>query len=300
MEAKLATLRPAVRKTLDELGFAVEYLQNWENKILRLHNPGVVLLSVFIRGNAIHVMGDERYEETGGSLGVTHYGQLHDIITGEGGLDMVNVYFDLENHPLPRLPQDLQKVLPELLPLHPSFHNRLNRSIRLVFNDGGEQANRHLLEIDKEFRERLPGYRDAAYTYLRLFLMTCCRQALASGFTTSSDFDIPASALLERLRRQLDNDFTTNHTLKSLAEFSGLSPNYLCKAFKRYTGKTVFEYLIHRRIQDAMIRLRSSNDKIMTIAFDCGFNDLSYFNRTFRRLTGSTPTAYRQNIHNNS
>jgi AraC-like DNA-binding protein len=93
--------------------------------------------------------------------------------------------------------------------------------------------------------------------------------------------------------RKVASYFTTNHALKSPATFSGLTPNYLCKAFKRFSGKTVFEYLTHRHIQDAMLRFRSSKGKITTIAFDCGFNDLSYFNRTFCLLTGSTLTIYR-------
>ncbi len=62
---------------------------------------------------------------------------------------------------------------------------------------------------------------------------------------------------------------------------------------KSYTGKTIFEYLIEKRIQAAMLRLQSSDEKVLTIALECGFNDITYFNRTFRRLTGQSPRQYR-------
>ncbi|MEI8342045.1 MAG: helix-turn-helix transcriptional regulator [Verrucomicrobiota bacterium] len=57
--------------------------------------------------------------------------------------------------------------------------------------------------------------------------------------------------------------------------------------------KSVFDYLIERRIQAAMMRLRGGDEKILAVAMDCGFNDLSYFNRKFKQLVGILPTQYR-------
>jgi len=53
------------------------------------------------------------------------------------------------------------------------------------------------------------------------------------------------------------------------------------------------EYLNMRRIQAAMIQLRSTRDKVVHVALECGFNDLAYFNRRFRAVTSMTPTEYR-------
>ena len=49
-----------------------------------------------------------------------------------------------------------------------------------------------------------------------------------------------------------------------------------------------------RRLQAAMLALRSTDDKVLAIALDCGFRDLSHFNRKFRDLVGVSPTAYRR------
>jgi AraC-like DNA-binding protein len=67
----------------------------------------------------------------------------------------------------------------------------------------------------------------------------------------------------------------------------------LCRSFKTYTGKRVFDYLIERRIQAAMVALRGSDEKVLSIAMNTGFRDLAYFNRKFKQLVGVTPTAYR-------
>jgi AraC-like DNA-binding protein len=55
----------------------------------------------------------------------------------------------------------------------------------------------------------------------------------------------------------------------------------------------VIAYLVERRTQAAMWALREEDKKIIAIALACGFNDLAYFNRAFRRIAGTTPTGYR-------
>jgi AraC-like DNA-binding protein len=58
----------------------------------------------------------------------------------------------------------------------------------------------------------------------------------------------------------------------------------------------VIAYLVERRIQAAIWKLREADEKILSIALSCGFNDLAYFNRTFKRIVGTTPTKYRHKI----
>ena len=71
---------------------------------------------------------------------------------------------------------------------------------------------------------------------------------------------------------------------------------YLCREFKDYTGKTVVAYLVERRIQAAIWKLREDNEKILSIALGCGFNDLAYFNRVFKKITAMTPSQYRRSV----
>jgi len=238
-------------------------------------------------------MGDERYIEQAGAVGVTHYGQMHAMVTDEpDGVDHFNLFIDPMHYPLPVLPAKLQGVLREILPLHPNFMHNLNRSVRLVLDDPASAVT-WLATILHEVGTRGPGHEEVIALNFRLFLIACCRQAMKSGVQLKDIGRDPSKARLERLRLHLDATYDTHHTLKDLSKYSGLTPPYLCRAFKEYAGKRVFEYLQERRIQAAMVALRSTEDKILTIALACGFTDLAHFNRKFKKLVGTTPSAYR-------
>ncbi len=278
---------------LVESGVAIAHYPRYVNRDVRLHNPRLVLLSFIARGHGWHVLGDDVYEEHGGSVGITHYGQLHDVITDEAGMEIYNVFVDPEHQPLPRLPDELAEILPEILPLHPCFQNRLNRMVRLEL-DEPERAATYLRAILREQEEQAPGHREARQHQFSLFLIQLCRQAKRNGIPLEQPLAVGHTPWVERLRRHLETHFAAEHTLEGLAARAGVSSVYLCRAFKRYTGKTLFEYLLHRRIQAAMLRLRNTDEKIMSIALECGFNDLSYFNRRFRQLVGASPGQYRR------
>ena len=64
--------------------------------------------------------------------------------------------------------------------------------------------------------------------------------------------------------------------------------------FKKETGMNFSKYLIHARIETAKDLLKSSDDKIETIAKSVGYNDLKTFNKNFRKYTGLKPSEYRR------
>lgn len=82
-------------------------------------------------------------------------------------------------------------------------------------------------------------------------------------------------------------------TLEELAAAAGMSPRYFCRVFARVTGKTPIAYLNYYRIEAAGERLLTTDDSITSIAFSCGFNDASYFSKTFLREKGLCPSRYR-------
>jgi len=72
-----------------------------------------------------------------------------------------------------------------------------------------------------------------------------------------------------------------------------MSPYHFLRTFRGIVGMTPHQYILHTRLHRAAVRLRRTDDSIAAIAFDAGFNDLSTFNRRFRRKMGLTPGAYR-------
>lgn len=82
-------------------------------------------------------------------------------------------------------------------------------------------------------------------------------------------------------------------SLIGLAREAAMSPYHFLRTFRAVVGMTPHQFLLRTRLHRAAAQLRRSNDDISTIALAIGFNDLSTFNRRFRRVTGKTPTAYR-------
>jgi AraC-like DNA-binding protein len=285
---------PALR----ECGFGIHHFPKYVNRTLQLHSVDVVLLSVIkTRGGPTkHVMDDEVFEEKGTSIAITHYGQEHDIVTSASGIKLYNIYMDLKNHPLPPLPQEFTSVLPVLFPLHPSMANRLNRRVRIAVAEPAPLI--HLLDrwMHEEYAPQA-GSKLSARAYLQLFLIECCRIAMKAGYTVSSSMqESPSFHWLERVRKVLDEKFAEPHTLPNLAAMVRVSPSHLSREFRKYSGKSLISYLNQRRIESAMLRLRTTTDKIVTISLDCGFEDLSRFNQLFKQLTGTTPSAYRKSF----
>ena len=81
--------------------------------------------------------------------------------------------------------------------------------------------------------------------------------------------------------------------LGSLAREAGLSPYHFLRTFERLTGITPHQYVRRARLRDAASRLAAEREKVLDIALDCGFGDVSNFNRAFRSEFGISPLAFR-------
>ena len=85
-------------------------------------------------------------------------------------------------------------------------------------------------------------------------------------------------------------------TIAALAREAAMSPYHFLRTFRQVTGVTPHQFILRARLHRAALHLRANNDQIASIAFDCGFNDLSTFNRRFRRVIGMTPGDYRSRV----
>lgn len=85
-------------------------------------------------------------------------------------------------------------------------------------------------------------------------------------------------------------------TLSALARAADLSPYHFLRSFRQVTGSTPHQFVLRMRLNRAALRLRNGREPISAIAFEEGFNDLSTFNRRFRRLMGMSPRDYRARV----
>ena len=102
------------------------------------------------------------------------------------------------------------------------------------------------------------------------------------------------NARIKHVLAKIRNDYSKPIKLEDLARIAGLNPQYLCKVFKQVTGKTPIDYLNYYRIECAGEMLCFEYMTVTETALQCGFGDLSYFNRLFKRQKHMSPTEYRK------
>jgi AraC-like DNA-binding protein len=278
---------------LSEYGLAAAYFPAYSNSRGEFHKLDVTLITVVVKGSCTHQIGSGIYEQHGPSIGITPCGVPHCIITGKENIEVYNLYLNFDKLILPLLPSPLDDALLMLFPLNMAA-NRIPR-VNLTGREGGIEA---VSAMTREFYGKQAARNTAVCELFKLFLIGACRGVLTSGIQVAKADEAPGQFRIERVRRKLDRDFRDKISLEQLAELAGLNRNYLCRAFRRYAGKTIFDYLLERRIQAAMLKLRQSNEKIISTAYECGFRDLTHFNRTFKRIAGKTPFEYRQSFKN--
>lgn len=94
---------------------------------------------------------------------------------------------------------------------------------------------------------------------------------------------------IEYISKHYKEDITLNH----LAGIATLSPGYFSVYFRVVTGKSPIAYLNYYRVERACFLLEQKNSRVTDVAFDCGFNDVSYFIRCFKKHKGVTPHQYK-------
>lgn len=99
---------------------------------------------------------------------------------------------------------------------------------------------------------------------------------------------------LGRCLEQLESSIGCGVSLQDLAATAGLSRSHFTRAFRQSTGLPAHRYLSQRRVEHASTLLRDTALSLVEIADRCGFSSQSHFSQTFRRLTGTTPLAYRR------
>ena len=81
-----------------------------------------------------------------------------------------------------------------------------------------------------------------------------------------------------------------------ICELCNLNPTYLSRKFKEETGLNLFEYINRIRIERACRLLKQTRKTVLEIAYQVGYNNISFFNRYFRKTLGMSPGEYRKSI----
>ena len=149
----------------------------------------------------------------------------------------------------------------------------------------------HFLDMaDDCCRDRAPAYEIAVKGYLFCFfsaIFSDCRPAKAPKVNENVE-------KLKSVLMYVEEHYADVITIDEMAALCGFSSSHFMRFFKQTMGKPFTAYLNEYRLSLSAKALTDTHDPVLDIAQSCGFDNLSYFNRQFKKRYGITPSAYRR------
>ncbi|OPJ56707.1 helix-turn-helix domain-containing protein [Clostridium oryzae] len=115
--------------------------------------------------------------------------------------------------------------------------------------------------------------------------------------TNSSKYEDMANQIRNIIDKKYDD---INLSVEAVSDMIGFTSSYITKIFKQYTGKTIIEYINQKRIDVAKEMLEKTAYNVGDISEKCGFANITYFHRAFKKSVGITPSLYREKRRGNN
>lgn len=125
------------------------------------------------------------------------------------------------------------------------------------------------------------------------------RELATTQFSSSTTERSNDDGKLNKITDYVNNHYSEVIRLSDVAEMANMSEASFCRFIKQHTSKSFIDFLTDIRIGAASRALVDSSSSIAEIGYDCGFNNLSNFNRIFKKKKGVTPHEFRDNYRKN-
>lgn len=259
------------------------------------HTHEFVELVFVVEGSALHEMSGHTYQLAAGDVFVLEPNVYHSYTCSPDKETVVyNVLFDAtflqqEMEVLQQMPSFVNffYLVPFLrksqsfIPYHP-----LTPSQKL-------QLQSHLQTIEEEFRQRREGYQLMIKTRWIECLVWLSRYHQENR-KSAKPSAISDQAWMESIVNYVELHYYQPFTLQQLSQLCGMSVSSFTAKFKEATGLSLVDYKHTVQVRHAAELLQGTDKKVLDIALEVGFGDISFFNRIFRKHTGVTPREYRR------
>lgn len=253
-----------------------------------LHYHPEIELTLIVKGHGMRFVGDSVQPFQEGDLCLIGSNLLHTWSTGEEPMatEATVIQFD---------PEKLLRAAGEWPEMRLLAHlpERCCRGLQLV----GTTRRR----IAQQMKRALASPANSAARLLGLFEMAelicrapdCDLRLLSSSPTPATQMH-PSLKKFQGIVDRLHEQMPEAPDQASMAAAAGMTPSAFSRFFRRLAGRSYVEYVNAWRIGLACRRLLQTDDPVIQIAFDCGFENLSNFNRRFQQFKQMTPTRYRR------
>jgi len=230
------------------------------------------------RGEGAYLIKNQNYAFGRCSVLVIRANEIHSFIPNpESYIEKGTIIFDPALLKAERWLARFHRIFPHHLVLPEDAATRME----IVFDELGEEKRKK----EKYWRETVA----LKLKELLLIIKRAFFQAPAPR---------PVDSRMSRILVFIENNFRENLSRGCLSREFALSPGYLSRLFKKHTGLNLKQYILQRRIIEAKKLLTDQPDlKVTSIPSSVGFSDFALFNRSFKQITGLTPSVYRTISH---
>ena len=269
--------------------------ESWQ---IPLHWHDETELIFFEHGDFQAWLNTKEFQIKAPAIMCVHAGELHSLLLPEHALESAVVFnlnilsfehYDSVQAKLIRPLIEGRMKMPLLLEPSASVFSRI-KDRYLTIAEKIQKMNR--CSPSREFEK------NALYLQIKATLYNLLATLYQENFLQcSGNFDPKSERQIENLKKVLSyiqEHYAAPIKLEDLASLVNLNPQYFCRYFKENIGKTATRYIQEVRMEKAAEALAETNEKIITIAADSGFDNIGYFIRKFREIKGVTPSEYRK------
>ena len=150
--------------------------------------------------------------------------------------------------------------------------------------------------------DTLSSVKDGFYAVMQfltiLYELSHCSGARTLATSSFAKVEVESdSRRVLKVKNYIAKNYMDEIRLNTLADIAGMSPSAFSRFFKLHTGRNLSEYIIEMRLGYASRMLVDTAKSIAEISFQSGFNNLSNFNRIFKKKKGCSPSEFRENYH---
>jgi AraC-like DNA-binding protein/mannose-6-phosphate isomerase-like protein (cupin superfamily) len=243
-------------------------------RVMHVHHDRLEIMFI-CEGTGIYTVGDEKYSVNSGDILIYNSGTIHDEVSSPEsqiksyclGIDKIQINELEPNCLIDSKCCPVLKAREHLALIHSIFSTIYNQLCNE--NDDCEELCHYLLQA----------------------LLVLLLQLSKGTVSTESETE---QKLGERIKAYVNENYSGEITLASIAEALNISADYMSHIFKETTGYSPIQYVMRRRIGEAQTLLITTMHSITSIANMVGYDNSSYFNKIFTKNIGMSPKKYRQ------